>query len=76
MKDILWTIIIIWVVYKIVDIFRSTTVKKSSSHSNYDARGPEHKPEGSITVEKNHTHGKTPKANSTDGEYVDFEEIK
>jgi hypothetical protein len=76
MKDIIWTLIILWVVYKIVDIFRSTTVKKSTSYSNYNARSTQQKPEGSVTVEKNDKHGKTPKSNSTDGEYVDFEEIK
>jgi hypothetical protein len=76
MKDIIWTIIILWVVYKIVDIFRNTSVKKSSSYTSFDSRNGQQKPEGSVTVEKNDKNGKTPKINSTDGEYIDYEEIK
>lgn len=78
MRDIIWTIIIIWVVYKIVDIFRSTSVKKMSSFTRHTSQNSDQyqKPEGSVTVEKNDPKGKNPKANSTDGEYIDYEEIK
>lgn len=78
MKDIIWTIIIIWVVYKVVDIFRGTTVKKTSSYTNYTSQTNHQyqKPEGSVTVEQNTKQGKNPKANATDGEYIDFEELK
>ncbi len=78
MRDVIWTIIIIWVVYKLVDIFRSSSVKKTFVYNKYETHNhnTQQKPEGSVTVEKNSKHGKTPKANSTDGEYVDYEEIK
>jgi hypothetical protein len=78
MRDLIWTIIIIWVVYKIVDIFRSTSVKKTfvfnKNENHYHST--QQKQEGSVTVEKNSKQGKTPKANSSDGEYIDFEEFK
>lgn len=78
MRDVIWTIIIIWVVYKLVDIFRSTTVKKTFVYNKYESHhhASNKRPEGSVTVEQNTKPGKSPKANASDGEYVDFEEIK
>jgi len=34
------------------------------------------RPEGIVTVESDPKLNKSPKANSTDGDYIDFEEIK
>lgn len=81
MRDVIWTIIIIWVVYKLVDLFRGTSVKKTFVYNKYEyhssAQNASTKPEGSVTVEsKAAQSSKQPKPNSTDGEYVDFEEIK
>jgi hypothetical protein len=78
MRDVIWTIIIIWVVYKIIGIFRSSSAKKTVIFNKYETHNhtTQQKPEGSVTVEKNAKDDKSPKANSTDGEYVDFEEIK
>lgn len=78
MRDVIWTLIIIWVVYKIVDIFRSASVKKTTIFNKYETHHhtTSSKPEGSVTVEKNTKQDKGTKGNSTDGEYIDFEEIK
>ena len=78
MRDVIWTIIIIWVVYKIVDIFRGVSVKKTVIFNKYETQSHERstKPERSITVETDAKENKSPKANATDGEYIDFEEIK
>lgn len=81
MRDVIWTIIIIWVVYKLVDLFRGTSVKKTFVYNKYEYHNTSQnhttKPEGSVTVEsKTSTQNKQPKANASDGEYVDFEEIK
>jgi hypothetical protein len=81
MRDVIWTIIIIWVVYKLVDLFRGTSVKKTFVYNKYEyhnaSQNKSSKPEGSVTVEsKTSTQNKQAKANTSDGEYVDFEEIK
>jgi hypothetical protein len=78
MRDVIWTLIVIWVVYKIVDIFRGTSVKKTFVYNKNETHyhNTQQKAEGSVTVEKNNKRSKTPKANSTDGEYIDFEEFK
>ena len=77
MRDLVWTIIIIWVVYKVIDIFRGMSVKKTVIYSNSYSQTSSKKDEGSVTVESPiNPNNKTPKANATDGEYVDFEEIK
>ncbi|MDZ4666222.1 MAG: DUF4834 family protein [Bacteroidota bacterium] len=80
MRDVIWTIIIIWVIYKIVGMFRSVSaVKKTFVYNKHETHNHTQstKPEGSVTVESQEKHqGKTPKANSNGGEYVDFEEIK
>jgi hypothetical protein len=75
MRDLIWTIIVIWFVYKLVEVFKSFSAKKQK----FNSANPQHST-GKTTV---HT------ANSDDtikdalrkhvnkeGEYVDFEEVK
>jgi len=83
MRDILWTIIIIWAVFKLLDVFRSFSAGKTrrtnGARTSGSAYNYQKKPEGSITVEsKNSTASsdKKSKLNPNDGEYVDFEEVK
>ncbi len=80
MRDVIWTIIIIWVVYKLIDLFRGASVKKTFVYNKYEYHNSQQtqKQEGSVTVDSNSSAGKQkqPKANPNDGEYVDFEEIK
>lgn len=80
MRDLIWTVIIIWVVIKIFNLFKSVSVKKTVIYNNYQYQGntaESKKPEGSVTVEANAKQNtKSPKPNLNDGEYVDYEEIK
>lgn len=78
MRDVIWTIIIIWVVYKIVGMFRGASLKKTVIYNKYETHNHNQstRPEGSVTVESDPKQNKSPKSNSTDGEYVDFEETK
>ncbi len=72
MRDIIWTIIIIWAIWKIMDALRffSTASKKTSGPENvrsYTQNDPQN------------TSNPTPKKGELKadaGEYVDFEEIK
>ena len=73
MRDIIWTIIIIWVVYKLVDIFRGAGQKKSQpyqqNHSNEAGR------DHSAHTRKD-LKSAMQKGAEKEGEYVDYEEIK
>ncbi len=76
MRDIIWTIIIIWVVFRLIEAFRSISAKKTHSYQN--TQSYQKKPEGSVTVDTpgENANAKKPKEMPTDGEYIDFEEIK
>ena len=71
MRDILWTIIGIWVLWRIIDAFRSFSSKtkvsqNSGSNQNYNQN-------------QSNTHNSQPKKGelkSDAGEYIDYEEIK
>lgn len=83
MRDLIWTIIIIWVVYKIIDLFRGISVKKTVIFNNYEYNSSNNKQnnskkrEGSVTVETpSNKNNKEGKIDAIDAEYVDFEEIK
>ncbi|MFN8117275.1 MAG: hypothetical protein U0W65_14250 [Bacteroidia bacterium] len=66
MRDLIWTIIVIWLVWKIYTLFASvkTQSKASSNHTK----------EGEIKVYTNYN--TRAHFNPKDAEYVDFEEIK
>ena len=78
MRDFIWTVIIIWVVFKIFNLIKGVTVKKTVIFNNYQGQNStSKKPEGSVTVEANSKQtSKSPKQDLNDGEYVDYEEIK
>lgn len=79
MRDLIWTIIIIWVVFKIIALFRGSSGRKSFVYKKHEFRSSQNqqKPEGSVTVEKKVASGnKNAGSASNDDEYVDFEEIK
>lgn len=71
MRDIVWTIIVIWITWKIYDMFKNMSKTKTQpiTQNNYKQNK-----EGAIRIEK-HVKHKT-YFNSSDGEYVDYEEIK
>lgn len=68
-RDIVWTVIVVWVVWKIYNAFSSkpNTQKTTSGNSQY-------RKEGEVKIDKN-INSKT-RFNPNDGEYVDYEEIK
>ena len=76
MKDIIWTLIVVWLIYKIVELFKAATVKRSyvnnqtqhSKNSSQDKKGGSHTNRDMKDAIRRHV-------NKT-GEYVDFEEIK
>lgn len=77
MRDIIWTVILIWVVYKIYETFKSVGRTRAQSHSfNSNQNQYYHnKKEGEVKVDStNSTH--KPHFKPEDGEYVDYEEIK
>lgn len=68
-KDLIWTLIIVWLVYKLIDVFRASSSKKQTSYST------------SGNTEKSHPSEKSKndaikKGADKEGDYVDFEEIK
>jgi len=75
MRDIIWTLIVVWFIYKIVDVFRSSTAKHTANnnpHSTHETNTNFHnnpKPEQDIkNAVKKHL--------NNEGEYIDFEEVK
>lgn len=67
MRDVFYTILVIWIVYKIWNSFSRPAPKTTSQH--FDQRK-----QGDIRVDdtKSQSTGK----NNNSGDYVDFEEIK
>lgn len=79
MRDIIWTIIVIWLIYKVVDLFRSASQKKSYAYqqnqtnrqqNTYNNQQQQYQPP------KKDVKSALKKSADNDGEYVDFEEIK
>ena len=73
MRDIVWTVIIIWIVWKIFDAFKnrskSKTQQGTSNQNNFH-----NQKEGDVKI--NYTTNQKAKYNPSDSEYVDYEEIK
>lgn len=71
MRDIVWTVILVWLVWRIYDAFKSVSKSHTSSgtQNNYHQQK-----EGEVKIDKNvdlKSH-----FNDNDGEYVDYEEVK
>lgn len=77
MRDIIWTVILIWVVYKIYETFKSVGRNKTQSQGFNTSQTSyyHHSKEGEVRVERNTTNQKST-FKPEDGEYVDYEEIK
>ena len=77
MRDIIWTIIIVWLIWKVVDAFKSLSKTKTTTqrvytnqhHNSYTSRK-----EGEVKINTTDTKSK-PHFKSGHGEYVDYEEI-
>ena len=72
MRDVIWTIIVVWVLYRLYNAFFSgskrTVVYQKHEHHHYAK-------EGQVNVENVSSSQKRSKK-IDDGEYTDFEEIK
>lgn len=71
MRDIIWTIIGIWLLWRIIDAFRSysSAAKKVRNHQSNHHQNTDHY----------HTQNPPPKKGelkSDAGEYVDYEDVK
>lgn len=77
MRDIVWTVILIWVVYKIYEAFKSVSKNRTQTQgfnqnqTNYYRNTKE----GEVKVDSKTANQKT-HFKPEDGEYVDYEEIK
>lgn len=75
MRDIVWTIIVIWVVWKMYDAFKNVSKTKTQNREfDGNQNNFHHQKEGEVKIDKNVTH-KT-HINPNDAEYVDYEEVK
>ena len=72
MRDLIWTIILIWLVWKIYDMFKRIPQKSKISDPNMNSSNRRKEGEVKIetTVQQKTYFGKN------DGEYVDYEEVK
>jgi hypothetical protein len=78
MRDVIWTLIVIWLIYKLVDIFRGSTKKSFVNNSTSQNNTYQNKQSESKT---NFSPKKDPKdviqkSADKEGYYIDFEEIK
>lgn len=72
MRDLIWTIILIWIVWKVYEMFKRAPQKSKVSNSNTNNSNLRKEGEVKIetTVQQKTYFGKN------DGEYVDYEEVK
>jgi bacillopeptidase F (M6 metalloprotease family) len=76
-RDVIWTVIILWVVWKVYDAFKNVSKARTQtqSYGDHSSRNNAYnQKEGEVKVDmssKPKTHFKP-----DDGEYVDYEEIK
>lgn len=75
MRDIVWTIIIIWVVWKTYDAFKNVSKAKTQNQGfSGNQNNTYQQKEGEVKIDKN-VNQKT-HINPNDAEYVDYEEVK
>ncbi len=70
MRDIIWTLIVIWLIYKIVELFKGFNSKKTFTENT------DQKTQTSTNTAKKDIHSALKNHMNKEGEYVDFEEIK
>jgi len=72
MRDVIWTIIAIWVIYQVYKVIKSSRVYVYQKHDHYHTNPKE----GEVKIDqKSDASGRRPNSDKG-GEYVDFEEIK
>lgn len=76
MRDVIWTFIVIWLIYKLVDVFKAVTAKRTVS-ANSDPRRETRQSSGhSASHSQKDMKSALQKHLNKEGEYVDFEEVK
>lgn len=76
MRDIIWTVIVVWLIYKLVEIFKALNVKKSYIN-NQPGEQQSHTSHNKTTGHGNKDIKEAVRQHiNKTGEYVDFEEIK
>lgn len=85
MRDIIWTVILVWLVWKIYEAFKGASrmqaQRANHQRNHYNAHHNNHyqqqnrRKEGEVSVESPEPAHK-PHFKPGDGEYVDYEEIK
>lgn len=73
MRDIIWTIIVLWIIWKIYDAFKSISKPKTQQQGFNNQH--DYRKEGEVKIETRETKNKS-HFKESDGEYVDYEEIK
>jgi Domain of unknown function (DUF4834) len=74
MRDIIWTVIVVWIVWKIYDSFKTVSKPKTQRVYNNQQQSQAQQ-EGKTTVNSNEQK-KKPHLDPNIGEYVDYEEVK
>jgi hypothetical protein len=72
MRDAFYTILVVWIVWRIANTYSSYSAKRQGNAENSFRRGTSE--EGKTTIKYKPPAGK--KISDDEGEYVDFEEIK
>ena len=73
MRDVIWTLIVVWVIYKIVNALKGGNTYVFNKHTHHHHS----KKEGEIKINNPQINTKSKNNNTkNDGEYVDYEEIK
>lgn len=70
MKDLIWTIIVIWLVYKLLDIFKAKQKPSQNAQSTHFSENADASPKSESFKKAKQKHL------NDEGDYVDFEEIK
>jgi hypothetical protein len=73
MRDIIWTVIIIWLIWRIIEAFRtvSATARKAQQTDQHSDNYSQNN-----TYTNPNTQPKKGELKSDAGEYIDYEEIK
>jgi hypothetical protein len=76
MRDIIWTLIIVWLIYKVIDLFKINAGKKNfADHQDEQFQRQNSAGNTNSSPEKDLKNAVKKHLNN-EGEYIDFEEVK
>jgi uncharacterized protein YxeA len=75
-RDIIWTIIVVWLIWKVFEAFKTLSKPKTTTQRVYtnQTNSYTNKKDGEVKIEATNTTSK-PHFKSGHGEYVDYEEV-